>query len=191
MSKFKVGEKVHVVRNLREISSIFAIFTPPTMGRLLGTTVTIADIPDPEVEFYNIKEDKGRYIYSGDYFRKIPDRKAAEKKPHRWTETELDEARQLICLLLLMREPDGAADVSYRFIDLVTPYKTGKLKHGAPRILLLRSTLFGSDIQVFTGTADEHDEPNTTIGTLVCLCKAKGVMIPDWVMRSKIKQEAS
>lgn len=184
MSRFKAGDRVQVCVRLPEKPSLFAILTPPTFARLAGRTVTISEVLDPELEFYRIREDGGRYCYPGEYFHAVPEQREPALEKRRWSEEELNRAARMVCALLLRPDPDGQA-VCCRFIDLVTPYAKGEKKQGKPRVLLLRAGLLDDEIEVFCANADDRDEPNVIIGMLVCLCKARGIAVPDWIRRPR------
>ena len=126
MSKYAVGDKVQVVDSLREVRSMFAILTVPIIDKLFGKTVTIADVPADDCEFYYILEDDQRFIYSGDYFKgKAKPKSVQGKERHKWMEREIRATQILICKMML-EAADEPAGTGYRFVDLVTPYREGK-----------------------------------------------------------------
>lgn len=171
MKPFTAGDRVQLAKNAVEMRSTFTVSVPRI--DFLGSTVTILDRPYPEQDLYRIKEDGGKYLYAGNCFTR--------QAVHRWSEKEIAAAQRLICKLLIQPGPKDKAGDSYFFIDLVTPSLTKELASGRPRVLLAKTTLLSEDIKLFTGTANELDEPNLYIGMAVCLCKAKGVPIPNWI----------
>lgn len=187
MRYFKPNQKVHTVSSMDAVNDISRFLLPSQAHELLNSDVTILDQPIEGWPLYRIHEDGGHHLYPCSFFLDTTRKKP--KGVHHWSDKELEDARSLICRLLVA--PDGhlCPDASYRFVDLVTPYKLGKMQEGKPRVMLIRTSLKGLDIKVYTGVASDYDEPNVLIGMAVCLCKAKDVKIPDWIMHPGEKKE--
>ncbi len=188
MKSYKPGEKVRAVSSLREINDVSRYLIPAPACEMLGELVTIRDQPIPDWPLYRIEEDGGKYLYPVAFFKQVSKEKSKDKQ-HIWTEKELAEARLLICELLTVPDKHRSPDAYYRFVDLVTPYKTGQLKEGSPRVLLVRTAMRGLDVHVYSGVACPKDEPSLLIGMVVCLCKAKNVPIPQWILHPTERQE--
>lgn len=188
MMNFKPGEKVCVISSGKGLNDLTRFLLPLSAHELFGKTVTILDQPIEGWPLYRIHEDGGHHIYPASFFSK-PNGHARKQPRHKWTDKELTEARRLICDLLVYPDKRHSPDASYRFVDLVTPYLTGELSEGKPRVMLIRVSLKGLDVHVYSGIASPYDEPNVLIGMAVCLCKAKGVDIPDWIMHPTEKKE--
>ena len=188
MMNFKPGDKVRVISSLKNLNALNLFILPLSAHELFGKTVTILDQPIEGWPLYRIQEDGGHHLYPASFFSKHV---AQTKKQfrHKWTDEELSEARRLICDLLVSPDKRHSPDASYRFIDLVTPYLTGELSDGKPRVMLIRVSLKGLDFHVYSGIASPYDEPNVLIGMAVCLCKAKGMDIPEWIMRPTESKE--
>lgn len=188
MKDFKPGEKVRTVSSLSELNDLSRFLVPLSAYSMLDKTVTILDQPIADWPLLRIREDGGQHLYPANFFKPLtPDEQ--KKHYHRWTEKELDEARRLICILLTCPDKDLSPDASYRFVDLITPWEKGELKEGKPRVLLIRTGMKDMDVRIYSGVAGPCDEPNVLIGMLVCLCKAKDVSIPDWIMHPMEKKE--
>lgn len=185
---YKVGDKVRMINSLDEIDPFFALFAPVTIDQTLGKVVTLQRQPIASESVFTIEEDGGNHLYASCFFAGHVPQTTQESMPRHWSHDEIDRAMRLICRLLIMPEKEEQPGVSYRFVDLITPYLERKLKHGRPRVLLLRSSLFGVQTEVFTGSADSHDEPNIYIGMAVCLCKAKEFPIPAWIIEHDRKE---
>lgn len=180
MKTFLSGERVRAVSSLSEINDAFRRLIPAPACEMLGELVTIRDQPIPDWPLYHIEEDGGRFLYPSSFFKSA--KKKEKPQRHVWTEKELDTARSLICTLLAASDGRRNPDAYYRFVDLVTPYQDGELTEGSPRVLLVRTSMQGLDIHVYSGVSSPKDEPNLLVGMAVCLCKAKHVPIPDWIL---------
>lgn len=187
MNPYVHGQKVTVISSFSDLDDVTRFLLPITSYGLLGKVVTILDQPIPDWPLYRIEEDGGHHLYPARFF-KPADPAPKPSDQHKWTDEELDKARRLICELLICPDKHHCPDASYRFVDLVTPYLTGKLKDGKPRVLLIRTSMRGLDVHVYSGIPSPHDEPDTLIGMAVCLCKAKGKDIPEWILHPTDKK---
>lgn len=188
MKQFKPDEKVRTVAAMDDINNISRFLLPMNAYELLNKVVTILDQPIEGWPLYRIHEDGGHHLYPASFFKELS-RPEKKKTVHHWSEKELDDARKLICDLLIAPDKHLCPDASYRFVDLITPHKMGEMQDGKPRVMLIRTSMKGLDIKVYTGISSEHDEPNVLIGMAVCLCKCKGVEIPGWIMHPTEKQD--
>lgn len=187
MKSYQPGERVRAVSSLSEINDVSKYLIPAPACEMLGELVTIRDQPIPDWPLYRIEEDGGRFLYPVAFFK--PAKKVEKPQRHVWTDKELDAARSLICMLLAAPDAHRSPDAYYRFVDLVTPYENGKLKEGSPRMLLVRTSMQGLDVHVYSGVPSPKDEPSLLIGMAVCLCKAKHVPIPEWILHPAENKE--
>lgn len=165
-------DKIHYtipIELLEKVEELPKVPKPGDLFKVVGNTSPRHFFDTGDVVRFAVISDSGSYIYDrsdGRRQRVSPSDLEPFTTKHRYTADQIAEAQRIIGEIVA--DMAWHQQIAFALVD-------GNI------IALSWKNRYENTKEVFEAKCSPHDEYNEAIGKMVCLCKATGRKLPDWI----------